>query len=226
MQSLEADPATRDNGRAGEAFRLLRAGFLAVFATVVLASCAYLPVQVDGVRSQAEFGPNGSENPWVFVPVGAWITRDSVTPVAVGMCPGGACTSRIAVAVVDVRGAEARALARSLAAPSGLVSRVQEGNRRRRALVAAANRRVPAAIAAQRMPRRVAASARTLRHRSFSGFVMTIRRQGDASRTAHSAVFGRQQGGTLRIVVVVGAGAQQVESAARSAADANLQAFR
>jgi hypothetical protein len=222
VRDLGTDPAGCGNVCAGEAFRLLRAGFLAVFATVLLASCAYLPVQVDGVRGQAEFGPNGAENPWVFVPVGAWITRDAVTPVAVGMCPGGACSERIAVAVVDISGAEARALARSLAAPSGLVSRILEGNRRRRALVAAANRTVPAAVAARRMPRRVAASARTLRHRSFSGFAMTIRRQGDVSRTAHSVVFGRQRGGTLRVVVVVGARAPQVESAARSAADANL----
>jgi hypothetical protein len=222
VQDVGANAAGREIGRAGEVFRLLRAGFLAVFATVILASCAYLPVQVDGVRSQAEFGSNGAENPWVFVPVGAWITRNAVTPVAVGMCPGGACTSQIAVAVVDVRGTEARALARSLAAPSGLVSRVQNGNRHRRALVAAANRTVPAAIAARRMPHRTVASARTLRHRAFSGFAMTIRRQGDASRTAHSVVFGRQRGGTLRIVVVVGARWPQVESAARSAADANL----
>lgn len=230
MLELNDDPAGRDNGRAGrrgpsapgDTWQLLRAGFLAVVATVMLASCAYMPVAVDGVASRAEPGAQSSDNPWIFVPVGAWITRENATPVSVGLCPDAACPSQIAVAVIDVRGAEARALARSLAAPASLATRFDEGNRRRRALAAAALRRAPAAVAAQRMPRRAAASVRSIRHRNFSGFAMAMRRAGDRTRDAHAVVFGRQRAGGLRVVVVVGPRAAQVEAAARSAAEANL----
>lgn len=230
MHERNDDPAGRDNGHAGrcepsataDAWQLLRAGFLAVFATVMLASCAYMPVAVDGVASRTEPGAQSSDNPWIFVPVGAWITRESATPVSMGVCPDAPCPSRIAVAVVDLRGAEARALARSLAAPASLAARFEAGNRRRRALAAAALRRTPAAVAAQRMPRRATASVRSIRHRHFSGFAMAMRRAGDPTRDAHAVVFGRPRAGGLRVVVVVGARAAQVEAAARSAAEANL----
>ncbi len=230
MQGRNDDPAGLANGRAGrsgpstaaETWQLLRAGFLAVFATVMLASCAYMPVAVDGIPSRAEPGTQSPDNPWIFVPVGAWITRESVTPVSVGACPDAACPTQIAVAVIDLRGAEARALARSLAAPSSLARGFEEGNRRRRALAAAALRRATPAVAARRMPHRVAASVRPIRHRSFSGFTMAMRRTGDRTRDAHAVVFGRQRAGGLRVVVVVGPRAAQVEAAARSAAEANL----
>ncbi len=230
MQRQGDDPAGLDKGRAGVlrpraaegTWQLLRAGFLAVFATVVLGSCAYMPVAVDGIAGRPDAGAQSADNPWIFVPVGAWITRESATPVSVGVCADGVCPNQIAVAVVDLRGAEARALARSLAAPSGLVARLDEGNRRRRALVAAALRRTPPAIAARRMLHRTTASARPIRHRNFSGFTMTMRRAGDRARDAHAVVFGRQRGAELRVVVVIGARAAQVEAAARSAAEANL----
>lgn len=206
----------------GDMWNLFRAGFLAVAGLVMLASCAYMPVAVDGIRSQPEAGAQASENPWVFVPVGAWITRDTVTPVSVGMCEGEACPTRIAVAVVEARGAEAASLARTLRQPPALASRLEESNRRRIALVAEANRRVPAAVAARRMPHRIAASARSLRHRNFSGFSMVMRRASDGGRVAHAAVLGRQRGRALRLVIVIGPSAQQVENAAKSAAAANL----
>ena len=207
---------------ASDEVRLFRAGFLAAVALLVLSSCAYLPVPVEGLRPVQEREAGAAENPWIFVPAQAWITRDTATPVSVGMCEGAACPARIAVAVVDISGAEARGLGRSLRDPSGLVRRLVEGNQRRRALVATANRAVSADIAARRMPRRIAARARPWRHRAFQGFTMTIQRTEDGSRTAHAAVLGRSRGNSLRVVVVIGPQAGQVESAAKAAAEANL----
>jgi hypothetical protein len=207
---------------ASDDWRLFRAGFIAMVALLVLASCAYMPVAVEGLRPVQERGAEPSDNPWIFVPVGAWITRDTVTPVSVGMCEATACPQRFAVAVLDVRGAEARTVTRSLRNPASLARLLEAGNVRRRGLVATANRSVPAAIAARRMPRRIAADARPLRHRAFHGFSMTIRRMEDGARTAHAAVLGRSRAGGLRVVVVIGERAGQVEAAAKAAAEANL----
>lgn len=201
---------------------MLRAGFLAVVATVMLASCGYMPVAVDGVGGRPDAGTQSADNPWILVPVGAWITRETVVPVSVGACTDAGCSSRIAVAVVDLKGAEARALARSLAAPGGLVRQLDASNRRRRQLAAAAFRRLPPALAARRMPHRTASSARVIRHRGFSGFALAMRRAADGERDAHAVVFGRPRGAELRVVVVIGAHAAQVEAEARSVAEANL----
>ncbi|MDP2803608.1 MAG: hypothetical protein Q8O26_17195 [Phreatobacter sp.] len=207
---------------AGETFALLRAGFLAVFATVVLASCAYVPVAVDGVTTRPDIAARDSDNPWVFVPTGAWITRDTVTPVSVGACPAAACPERIAVAVIEARGAEARTLMRSLRQPGALVTRLAEGNRRRIALVEAAQRTVPAAVAARRMPHRVASRTRPLRHRAFTGFQLEMRRENGPARLAHAAVLGRQSGAAVKVVIVIGDKAGPVADAVRTVADANL----
>lgn len=207
---------------AGETFALLRAGFLAIVATVMLASCAYVPVAVDGVAMRPDPAAREGENPWVFVPTGAWITRDTMHPISVGMCAGASCPERIAVAVVEAKGAEARTLARSLRQPASLVTRLVEGNRRRIALAAQANRTVSPAVAARRSPPRVAAHTRFFRHRALSGFTMEMRRDSGAARSAHAAVLGRQRGGVVKVVIVIGEKPEQVEAAARTVADANL----
>ncbi|AVO45430.1 hypothetical protein [Phreatobacter cathodiphilus] len=207
---------------AGDTFQLLRAGFLAVFATVVLASCAYVPVAVEGVATRPDIAARDAENPWIFVPAGAWITRDTVTPVSVGACPTPACPERVAIAVVEARGPEARTLARTLRQPGPLVTRLAEGNRRRIALVTAAQRNVPAAVAARRIPHRVASRSRPFQHRAFTGFRLEMRRETGPARTAHAAVLGRRQGDTVKVVVVIGETAAQAEATARTVADANL----
>lgn len=221
-----ADPTSSPRGlSAGEAFALLRAGFLAVVATVMLASCAYVPVAVDGVavRPDVAAGP-ASENPWIFVPANGWITRDTVTPVSVGACAASACPQKVAVAVIEARGAEARALQRSLSSPSGLATRLVEGNRRRIALVTQAQRGVPRALAARRIPQRITARSASFRHRSLIGFTLEMRRAATGrseARPAHAAVLARAQGGTLKLVVVIGERAGPVQATARTVADAN-----
>ncbi|WP_164311293.1 hypothetical protein, partial [Streptococcus pneumoniae] len=84
-----------------------------VAALTMLASCAYAPVVVEGLRPVDGSGEGGG-NPWMFVPVGIWLTRDTVVPRAVGMCETETCPAKVAVAVFEARGAEARSLARSL----------------------------------------------------------------------------------------------------------------
>jgi hypothetical protein len=197
-------------------------GALAAAAMVGLASCAYVPVAVEGVALRPGAAAEGDDNPWLFVPVRAWITRQTVTPVAMGLCDRPHCPQRVAVAVVDVAGPEALTLARSLNDPQALARRLAEGNRRRIAQVAAANRSVPAAIAARRMPRRVAVEARRLRHGAFSGFTLSMRRVERGERPAHAAVLARHRGAVLRVVVVIGAAAGPVADTARAVAAANL----
>lgn len=211
-----------ETGDIGRTMRArLGAAVLALASLLTLGSCAYVPVAVEGVDTRQP-GPDRPDSPWIFVPTGAWITREAVTPIAVGMCEGAACPSKIAVAVVEVGGREARALSRTLAAPETLARSIEAGNRRRRALVAEANRRVPAALAARRMPLTVAASTRTLRHRQAAGFSLTIRRTAGPQRAAHAAVLARQVRGRLKVVIVVGERQASVEMAAKAAAEANL----
>uniref|UniRef100_UPI0025CBAF8D hypothetical protein n=1 Tax=Phreatobacter sp. TaxID=1966341 RepID=UPI0025CBAF8D len=94
--------------------------------------------------------------------------------------------------------------------------------RRRIALVAAAQRQLPAAVAARRMPHRVASRTRPLRHRTFTGFQLEMRRENGPDRSAHAAVLGRQTGPTVKVVIVIGDKAGPVADAVRMVADANL----
>lgn len=206
---------------SGSLALFLRGAFMAM-AMMLLASCAYVPVAVEGVALRHGPAAESDDNPWLFVPVRAWITRHTATPVSVGLCDRAHCPQRVAVAVVDVGGREARVLARSLNDPRALVRRIVEGNRRRIALVAAANRTVPAAIAARRMPRRVAVEARRLRQGAFSGFTLAMRRVERGERPAHAAVLARRRGTTLRVVVVIGPAAGPVADTVRAVAAANL----
>ncbi|MCZ0736670.1 hypothetical protein [Phreatobacter sp. AB_2022a] len=199
----------------------MRAAATGAAALLLLASCAYAPVAVEGLQPP-EIGADRGDSPWIFVPVGMWLTRDTIVPRAVGMCELPSCPTKVAVAVFEARGAEARALQRTLRNPSELARMLVAGNQTRRRLVAESNRSVPAAIAARRMPRRVAASAVRLRHRGFSGFTLTIRRVEGQARTAHGAVLARPQGNRIRVVVVVGERPGTVDTAVKAAADANL----
>jgi hypothetical protein len=211
---------------AGEVLSLLRAGFLAIVATVVLASCAYVPVAVDGVSVRPDVAAvPAPDTPWIFAPANGWITRDTVTPVSVGACAAAACPQKVAVAVIAVRGAEARTLQRSLGNPSGLVTRLVEGNRRRIALVTQAQRGVPRALAARRIPQRVTARTAGFRHRNLTGFTLEMRRIAagrSQARPAHAAVLARSQAGALKLVIVIGETAGAVQTTARAVADANL----
>lgn len=205
-------------GVLGQVMRAVAAG---VASLTMLASCAYAPVVVEGLRP-IETGSEGGDNPWMFVPVGIWLTRDTVVPRAVGMCETETCPAKVAVAIFEARGAEARSLTRSLRNPSELARIVVAGNQTRRRLVAEANRSVPPAIAARRMPRPVTATAHRLRHRALSGFTLTIRRTEGDARVAHAAVLARTWGDRLRVVVVIGARPGVVDTAVKAAADANL----
>ena len=199
----------------------MRAAATAAAALLLLASCAYAPVAVEGLQTP-EIGADRGESPWIFVPVGLWLTRDTIEPRAVGMCEQPACATKVAVAVFEARGAEARGLQRSLRNPQDLARMLVAGNQNRRRLMAESNRSVPAAIAARRMPRRVAASAQRLRHRGFSGFTLTIRRLEGQARMAHAAVLARPHGGSIRVVIVVGERPGTVDAAVKAVADANL----
>lgn len=198
----------------------LRAGALAGAALLGLGSCAYAPVAVEGVGPPID--REASENPWVFVPVNAWITRETIAPRALGMCSVEACPGRVAVAVVEARGREARDLLASVRAPSSLARRLELGNADRRRRMAEANRGVGADIAARRMPKTIAAEANTLNYKAFRGFSLVIRRTEGEARVAHAAVLTRQDGQRLRAVVVVAETATAAADAARGAADARL----
>lgn len=202
--------------------RLLRAGFLAVVGLCLLASCAYVPVAVEGLPVRPDPAASSSDNPWIFVPVGAWITRETARPVSVGMCGGVGCPGQISVAVVDLTGEDARRAERTLRQPQGLARDLEAGNRRRIALVRAAQRNVPSAIAQRRIPPEVAASVQRLVSGRFQGFRLTMRRAADGTRLSHAAVLSHRRAGALRVVVVVGPNAQQVETASKMAAEANL----
>lgn len=203
-----------------------RARTLLAACTVLVgvSSCAYVPVPVEGVDASPEIRRERGETPWIFVPTGAWLTRDTVSPRAFGLCAADECPWRVAVAVFEARGAEARALSATVADPARLVPLLQNGNTARRQRVAEANRTVPADVAARRMPRRIAAATERFGHRDMAGFVLTLHAVEGSARVAHAAVLTRRQPGRVLAVVVVGDSATGVREAARAVADGETAA--
>lgn len=198
-----------------------RLGFLASLVLMGLTSCAYVPERVAGVGEAIETREAGG-NPWLFVPVGAWITRETVEARALGICERDPCPERLAVGVFEARGAEARALSVVLRDPSTLTRQIEAGNVERRRRVAEANKGVAPELAASRLPKRVAASVSPLRHKALSGFSVEIKRAEGEARAAYGAVLARSVQGRVRFVMVVGERAGAVEAAAKAAADGNL----
>lgn len=146
-----------------------------------------------GLASSVAFPPDipglVPDQPWVRMPVDAWVADGPVEAVALAACFSQSCAPQAAVGLFRARGREGERLARIADDPERLARAVLAGRPRPRG--AAARPRPP-----------VAASAERIREAGWRGFSLHLGRR-DGSRGAHAAVLTRQAGGTVTVVMVV-----------------------
>lgn len=147
--------------------------------------------------------------PWVTMPVNAWVTEGGVRAEAMAGCFAEACTPRAAVGVFRADGSDAAAVARVLADPELLARFLAEPEKRPRRMTARSKPASPAPV------RRAAVSVQRLAAGTGPGFVLRMA-QADGSRPAFGVVVARPRGGGTSFVLVV-SGSE--DAARRLAAD-------
>lgn len=144
-----------------------------------------------------------ADQPWVSMPVGAWLTGSGVEPRAISACFAEACQPRAVVALFRAEGAEARALARVLDDPAAL-SRAVAGRRRPGA------RPVPPGRAAD-------VTVERRQEGPLSGVAIRLARR-DGSRPAYGYALAARRGDALAGLLVVAETEDGARRLAREAA--------
>ena len=161
-----------------------------------------------GLASSVAFPPDipglAPDQPWVRLPVDAWVAEGPVEAAAIAGCFAPGCAPPAAVGLFRARGREGERLVRLAEDPERLAKAVLEGKPRPKG-----------ATARPRPP--VAASAERLRENGWRGFSLHLGRI-DGTRTAHAAVLTRQTGGTVTMVIVVSPAADGALRLAREVA--------
>ena len=132
-----------------------------------------------------------SDQPWVSLPVGAWLVDGAVEPRAISACVEATCQPQAAVGLFRATGPDAARLASSLADPAGLLSSLAQrrsGERARSGVV-----RTIARVAAE-----------PYREGAFSGIRVRLTRP-DGSRPASGIALAASRAGALTVVVIVAA---------------------
>ena len=173
----------------------------AAFCGLGLAGCVDLDL-----TSSVAFPPDvpglDISQPWVRLPVDAWVSEGGIEPVAIAGCFAPSCSPPGAIGLFRARGSVAERLAREAGEPGRLARALMEGKPRQTVRATA--------------PRpKIAADAEPLREGAWRGFALHLSRQ-DGSRAAHAAVLTRMAGGVLTALVVV---APAADAALRLARD-------
>jgi hypothetical protein len=154
--------------------------FGAGLALAAMAGCGYIPRPVEGV-------PPGA--PWEALPLRKWLAEDRAEPVALAFCAPPECSPGLVVGVVRLTGKDASEAEAVLKDPSAL----------ERAL------RIPQkAVPGRPKPVGTVVAARPLKEESLYGFAISIAPADGGKRPAYGAALGRQSGGTLEVVLVIG----------------------
>ncbi|NNM73500.1 hypothetical protein [Enterovirga aerilata] len=183
--------------------RPLLAVAAAAASSLALAACLEV-----GLASSVAFPPDvpglDAGQPWLRLPVDAWVTEGGIEPVAIAACFASSCSPPAAVGLFRARGTAAERLAAAAAEPQRLVRALLEGRPRPRSLGSA--------------PRpKITAAAEPLREAGWRGFTLHMARQ-DGSRPAYAAVLTRMAGGAATAVVVVAAAPDAAQRLAREVA--------
>ncbi|WP_372421594.1 hypothetical protein [Salinarimonas chemoclinalis] len=170
------------------------AAALAVVAALVLAGCVVGPRLVAGLPD---------ETGWLVLPLDRWSALDRGEPEGIAACIDAACPDRLMVSVLRLRGEAAREARAVLADP------------RRLADFLAARDRADESEARRAVTTRV--ETRPLAIDGLRGFSISLVASG-TGRTAHGATLARDEGGELRLALVVGDDAAAVDAALRQVA--------
>jgi len=159
-----------------------------------LSSCGYIPRPVAGV-------PPGA--PWEALPLRKWLAEDRAEPIALSFCAPPQCSPGLAVAVIRMKGQDARVTESLLRDPQRLA----------RALRSPAGRDKPV---------RTAVSVERLKDVPYPGFTIALAPEDGTKAPAFGAALGRPSGEDLEVVLVIGDKADIVEETARRVAAREL----
>lgn len=174
--------------------RLLRSSSLILALGLSLASCGYIPRQVAGLSVDA---------PWDALPLRKWLAEGRSEPVALAFCAPPECGPGLTVGVIRMGGRDADITEAILKDPERLA----------RALRSPAGREKPA---------KTHVAVERLTGVRYPGFVIALARADGNGRPAHGAAFGRREGETLLVVLVIGEDRDAVRETARQVAAREL----
>jgi hypothetical protein len=133
-----------------------------------------------------------TDQPWISLPVGAWLLEGDLAANAVAACASPACPAPSVVGLFTAKGRSGTDLAAAVDRPERLVRALQERSERRDAKRAGPRRpEIVATVAAER-----------LREGAFSGVLVRLSRP-DGSRPAVGAAVTARRAGAVAVVVVV-----------------------
>jgi hypothetical protein len=175
-------------------FRLLRSFFPALTIALAVASCGYIPRPVAGV-------PPGT--PWDALPLRKWLAEDRAEPIALSFCAPPECSPGLAVSVIRLTGKDGDMTEALLKDPERL----------------ARGLRSPAGRA---KPVKTRITVERLRDDPFPGFTIDLAPSDGGKRSAFGAAFGKREGETLSVVLVIGEAQDAVLATARQVAAREL----
>jgi hypothetical protein len=174
--------------------RLLRFSLLILALGLSLASCGYIPRQVAGLPVDAS---------WDALPLRKWLAEDRSEPVALAFCAPPECSPGLAVSVVRLTGKDADITEAVLKDPERLA----------RALRSPAGRNKPV---------KTHITVERLTDGLYPGFAIDLAPADGSKRPAYGAAFGRREGETLSVVLVIGEIQDAVRETARQVAAREL----
>jgi hypothetical protein len=168
-------------------FRLLRPSFLFLALALVVASCGYIPRQVAGIPADTS---------WDALPLRKWLAEDRAEPVALAFCAPPECGPGLAVSVIRLTGKDADLTEALLRDPERLARGLRSPVGREKP--------VKTRIAVER-----------LTGGPLPGFAIDLAPADGAKPPAYGAAFGKREGGTLSVVLVIGVSREAVVATAR-----------
>ncbi|MBF9198177.1 hypothetical protein [Microvirga terrestris] len=174
--------------------RLLGFSLLILSLGLSLASCGYIPRQVAGLQTDAS---------WDALPLRKWLAEDRSEPVALAFCAPPECGPGLAVSVVRLTGKDADITEAVLKDPERLA----------RALRSPAGRAKPV---------KTHVTVARLTDSPYPGFAIDLAPADGNRRPAYGAAFGRREGETLSVVLVIGEIQDAVRETARQVAAREL----
>lgn len=159
--------------------------------TVLAAISAALAGCIDlGFVRDVAFPPGlqglAPDQPWLFLPVGVWVTEGEIEARAVAGCLAPTCTVQAGVGLFEARGRAARQIAALIARPDDLAREVVRGRG-----PGVARSRAPSEVAVER-----------IRETGHDGLAVRISRR-DGSRAAYGIVLAAARPGSTTVLVVI-----------------------
>jgi hypothetical protein len=169
-------------------------------ALLLLSGCIYAPRGVEGV--------SGGEG-WIALPLRGWLAEGRGQPEAIVACLSADCPHRLTVALITLRGEDARTAEAVLRDPERLAVHLRERDE------------------ADKDPRRAGIRSdvriRSIGSADAPGFAITLSRADGRRPPAHAAAQGRLRGESLEIILAVGDDEAATLAALRQASEARLK---